>query len=395
MTTLTTHSVSPRYTTATSPAYTVVLNDDNGPITLTGCTSSSFTLTLWDIASNNVIKGAGTWSVTNATSGKASYQWTSGDLATPGTYRAYTTVKLPSESGTRAFDPDLIIINLLPNGVVQIMATQDVNLAQVNGAAISGSNPVPVSGSVSVSNLPATQPVSGSVSVSNFPATQPVSGTVGASSLPALPAGTNVIGHVIVDSAGSVAITSLPSLPAGTNTIGGAQLVDAAGTNKAAIDASGNLQAKINNFPATQTVSGSVSVSNFPATQPVSGSVSVSNFPATQNVNVTNANTNGQATMANSAPVVIASNQSPVPVSQPVSSTGTITSVAGTITANTQLLAANTNRKGMMIYNESSAVLYLAFSASCSTTSYTLQIPANSFFEMPTAPVYTGVISGV
>jgi hypothetical protein len=35
-----------------------------------------------------------------------------------------------------------------------------------------------------------------------------------------LPAGTNVIGHVIVDSAGNVAITSLPSLPAGTNVIG-------------------------------------------------------------------------------------------------------------------------------------------------------------------------------
>ena len=35
--------------------------------------------------------------------------------------------------------------------------------------------PVPVSGSVSVSNFPATQTVSGNVSVSNFPATQPIS----------------------------------------------------------------------------------------------------------------------------------------------------------------------------------------------------------------------------
>jgi len=41
----------------------------------------------------------------------------------------------------------------------------------------SSGSPIPVSGSVSVSNLPATQPISGSVSVSNFPATQPVSGT--------------------------------------------------------------------------------------------------------------------------------------------------------------------------------------------------------------------------
>lgn len=43
---------------------------------------------------------------------------------------------------------------------------------------------VPVSGTIAVSNFPATQPVSGSVSVSNFPATQPIS----AASLP-LPTG--------------------------------------------------------------------------------------------------------------------------------------------------------------------------------------------------------------
>jgi len=35
--------------------------------------------------------------------------------------------------------------------------------------------PLPVSGTVAVSNLPATQPISGTVSVGNFPATQPVS----------------------------------------------------------------------------------------------------------------------------------------------------------------------------------------------------------------------------
>lgn len=45
-------------------------------------------------------------------------------------------------------------------------------------------NPLPISGTVSISNLPATQPISGSVSVSNLPATQPVS----AAALP-LPAG--------------------------------------------------------------------------------------------------------------------------------------------------------------------------------------------------------------
>jgi hypothetical protein len=44
-------------------------------------------------------------------------------------------------------------------------------------------------------------------------------------------------------------------------------------TRLAAVDAAGNLQVKVNNLAATQTVSGTVSVDN---------------FPATQNVNVTN-----------------------------------------------------------------------------------------------------------
>ncbi len=45
---------------------------------------------------------------------------------------------------------------------------------------------------------------------------------------------------------------------------------------------------QVSNFPATQTVNGTVNVGNFPVTQAVSGSVSVSNFPATQNVSVVN-----------------------------------------------------------------------------------------------------------
>lgn len=52
---------------------------------------------------------------------------------------------------------------------------------------------------------------------------------IGISSLPALPAGANVIGHVVVDSAGNVAITALPSLPAGANVIGHV-IVDSAGS---------------------------------------------------------------------------------------------------------------------------------------------------------------------
>lgn len=104
-------------------------------------------------------------------------------------------------------------------------------------------------GAVTVSNFPATQAVSidaaslsalENVSISNFPATQPVSGTVAVS---------NMVGQGLTDSqlrASDVKVT-----------------LD---SEAVALDA------------ATLSALETVSVANFPATQPVSGSVSVSNM---------------------------------------------------------------------------------------------------------------------
>jgi hypothetical protein len=61
------------------------------------------------------------------------------------------------------------------------LLSDGANRLLVDGAGVTQ----PVSGAVSVTNLPATQPVSGSVAVSNLPATQPVSGSVAVSNLPA------------------------------------------------------------------------------------------------------------------------------------------------------------------------------------------------------------------
>jgi len=54
-------------------------------------------------------------------------------------------------------------------------------------------------------------------------------------------------------------------------------------THLAAVDAEGNVQVKVNNLAATQTVSGTVSVNN---------------FPATQNVNITGGTVNTRPTVA-------------------------------------------------------------------------------------------------
>ena len=72
--------------------------------------------------------------------------------------------------------------------------------------------------------------------------------------------------------------------------------------------------------------------------------------------------------------------------------TGTTTSVASSA-SNVTLLAANTARLGATIYNDSTKVLYLKLGSTASTTSYTVQIGRDGFFEVPFG--YTGIIDGL
>ena len=72
--------------------------------------------------------------------------------------------------------------------------------------------------------------------------------------------------------------------------------------------------------------------------------------------------------------------------------TSTLSNVAGSITSVT-VLAANTARLGATIQNDSAAILYLKFGATASTTSYTVQMAANSYYEIPFG--YTGILDGI
>lgn len=81
-------------------------------------------------------------------------------------------------------------------------------------------------------------------------------------------------------------------------------------------------------------------------------------------------------------------------VSVPVADTATLSNVASSATSVT-VLAANSARRGAIIYNDSSAVLYLKFgSGAASTSSYTVQIAAGGYYEFP-SPVYTGACTGI
>ena len=73
--------------------------------------------------------------------------------------------------------------------------------------------------------------------------------------------------------------------------------------------------------------------------------------------------------------------------------TSAVTSVAASAST-VSLLASNTSRRGAIIANDSTAILYLKLGATASTSSYTVQLFQDDIFELP-FPVYTGAIDGI
>lgn len=71
----------------------------------------------------------------------------------------------------------------------------------------------------------------------------------------------------------------------------------------------------------------------------------------------------------------------------------TLANVASSATSVT-LQAANPKRRGWLVFNDSTAILYVKFGATASATSYVVQIAAGGYYEMPN-PIYTGVIDGI
>lgn len=79
-------------------------------------------------------------------------------------------------------------------------------------------------------------------------------------------------------------------------------------------------------------------------------------------------------------------------VSDPASGTSTPTTVASSAT-NVIILAANSNRKGATIWNESTSNLFIEFGGVATTSAFTGKLNAGGYYEVPFH--YTGVISGI
>lgn len=73
--------------------------------------------------------------------------------------------------------------------------------------------------------------------------------------------------------------------------------------------------------------------------------------------------------------------------------TATRTQVADSATA-VEIIAANGNRLGACVYNDSGAILYLGLgTVDPTTTNYTVQIPSGGYYEIPFG--YTGQVKGI
>jgi hypothetical protein len=72
--------------------------------------------------------------------------------------------------------------------------------------------------------------------------------------------------------------------------------------------------------------------------------------------------------------------------------TSTLSNVSDTASSTT-LLAANTSRLGASIQNDSTAILYVKFGTTASTSSFTVKMDAGDYYEVPFG--YSGRIDGI
>lgn len=80
----------------------------------------------------------------------------------------------------------------------------------------------------------------------------------------------------------------------------------------------------------------------------------------------------------------------PLPI---VATVATLANVPGSVTSVT-LRAANSARLGLMVFNDSTATLFIKFGATASATSFTVKVAPDGYYEFP-QPIYVGIVDGI
>lgn len=102
----------------------------------------------------------------------------------------------------------------------------------------------------------------------------------------------------------------------------------------------------------------------------------------------------GQNTMANSVPVTLASDQTAILFSPAKAAAATLSNISASASSVT-LVSLNASRLGATIYNDSSATLYLKLGSTASSSSFTVKLYQDDYFELSGPHIYTGIITGI
>jgi hypothetical protein len=92
----------------------------------------------------------------------------------------------------------------------------------------------------------------------------------------------------------------------------------------------------------------------------------------------------------NGAERILGTSGAPMQTQSVTSSTGATTRVATSTTVAT-MKAVNAARKGLTVFNESTALLYVNLGSGASATNYTYAMPASAYYELPYG--YTGIVT--
>jgi hypothetical protein len=85
------------------------------------------------------------------------------------------------------------------------------------------------------------------------------------------------------------------------------------------------------------------------------------------------------------------STANPMPVKNQNVATAVLSNVSSS-TSNVALIAANVNRKGLIIHNDSTGNAFIAFAATSTTSAFTIRLSSQASYNMP-MPIYTGQLS--
>lgn len=268
------------------------------------------------------------------------------------------------------------------------------------GASVVGHAPVfIVGGSILTSSTP-NQSVSGAVSISNFPTTQNVSGSVISfqGTNPWIITGSIQGGGVANQSvSGAVSVSNLPT----TQNVSGSIVAWLQSSNASVISV-GNSSVQVLNFPANQSVSGTVGntqvgtwVTSLVSTVPSSVIVGASIFGALPPITIAGGIQSVAFAGANTVSVVgtVFVGGSVAAVSTPLSTTtSSVYAVLSSITA-ISVMALNTARDGGQIYNNSGTTMFIKLGTVATTSVFTVAMQPGDYYELPTG--WTGVVSGI